>query len=121
MAPTEVLVQQHYRTFLRLFEGEPVKIVMLSSSVGQKDKKEIIDGLGDKDIDIVIGTHALFQKDVVFERLGLVITDEEHRFGVRQRVSIVGKGHLIDHENERDADSQDARDIDSRRIGYLGD
>ncbi|MFA6721948.1 MAG: ATP-dependent DNA helicase RecG [Bacilli bacterium] len=97
MAPTEVLVQQHYRTFLRLFEGEPVKIVMLSSSVGQKDKKEIIDGLGDKDIDIVIGTHALFQKDVVFERLGLVITDEEHRFGVRQRVSIVGKGHLIDH------------------------
>lgn len=97
MAPTEVLVQQHYQTFLRLFEGVPVKIVMLSSSLAQKDKKEIIDGLGDKDIDIVIGTHALFQKDVVFERLGLVITDEEHRFGVRQRVSIVGKGHLIDH------------------------
>lgn len=97
MAPTEVLVQQHYRTFIQLFENEPVKIEMLSSSLTAKDKKNIIDGLHEKDIDIVIGTHSLFQKDVVFESLGLVVTDEEHRFGVKQRVSIVGKGHLIDH------------------------
>ncbi|MCK9537312.1 MAG: ATP-dependent DNA helicase RecG [Bacilli bacterium] len=97
MAPTEVLVQQHYQTFLQLFANEPIRIEMLSSSVNQKDKQVIIDGLYEKDIDIIVGTHALFQKDVAFERLGLVITDEEHRFGVRQRVSIVGKGHLIDH------------------------
>jgi len=97
MAPTEVLVQQHYQTFLHLFANEPITIKMLSSSLASKDKKTVIAGLGGKGIDIVIGTHSLFQKDVEFERLGLVITDEEHRFGVRQRVSIVGKGHLIDH------------------------
>ena len=62
-----------------------------------KNKKDILDGLSDGSIDIVIGTHSLIQKDVTFKHLGLVVTDEEHRFGVRQRVSMVGKGYLIDH------------------------
>ena len=97
MAPTEVLVQQHYKTFTELFADMPLKIEMLSSSLAQKEKKAIIDALYEKEVDIVIGTHALFQKDVIFDRLGLVVTDEEHRFGVKQRLSIVGKGHLIDH------------------------
>lgn len=97
MVPTEVLAQQHYKTFVELFKNEDVKIEMLSSSVATKDKKNILEGLISQEIDIVIGTHALFQKNVEFEKLGLVITDEEHRFGVKQRVSIVGKGHLIDH------------------------
>lgn len=97
MVPTEVLANQHYNTFKELFLRENVNIVMLSSSVAPKDKKVILNDLLEGNIDIVIGTHALFQKDVVFKNLGLVITDEEHRFGVRQRVSIVGKGHLIDH------------------------
>lgn len=97
MVPTEVLAQQHFQTFRKLFENTGVNIQMLSASLSPKEKKEILDGLLNKDIDIVVGTHSLFGKDVVFDRLGLVITDEEHRFGVRQRVSIVGKGHLIDH------------------------
>ncbi len=97
MVPTEVLAQQHYRTFVDLFQNEQVTIAMLSSSIASKDKKFTLSGLADKKVDIVIGTHSLFQKDVEFERLGLVVTDEEHRFGVKQRVSIIGKGHLIDH------------------------
>lgn len=97
MVPTEVLANQHYKTFCELFKNEDVNIVMLSSSVSQKDRKVILSDLAEKKIDIVIGTHSLFQKDVIFNHLGLVITDEEHRFGVRQRVSIVGKGYLIDH------------------------
>jgi ATP-dependent DNA helicase RecG len=97
MVPTEVLAQQHYKTFLELFKNKDIKIEMLSASVATKDKREILSGLISKEVDIVIGTHALFGKDVEFERLGLVITDEEHRFGVRQRVSIVGKGYLVDH------------------------
>ena len=97
MVPTEVLANQHYKTFCELFEKEDISIVMLSSSVSQKDRKVILSDLAEKKIDIIIGTHSLFQKDVEFNNLGLVITDEEHRFGVRQRVSIVGKGYLIDH------------------------
>lgn len=97
MVPTEVLANQHYNTFKELFANENINIVMLSSSVAPKDKKIILSDLFDKKVDIIIGTHSLFQKDVVFHSLGLVVTDEEHRFGVRQRVSIVGKGHLIDH------------------------
>lgn len=97
MVPTEVLANQHYKTFCELFRNDDVNIVMLSSSVSQKDRKVILSDLSTKKIDIIIGTHSLFQKDVEFNSLGLVITDEEHRFGVKQRVSIVGKGYLIDH------------------------
>ena len=103
MVPTEVLAQQHYNTFLDLFKnqtlnGRKINIELLSSSVvSQKERNELLTRLANGDIDIIIGTHALFQKDVKFKKLGLVITDEEHRFGVKQRVSIVGKGYLIDH------------------------
>lgn len=97
MVPTEVLANQHYQTFKELFLGTDIKIVLLTSSVLQKDKKEIVDSLKNGEVNIIIGTHSLFQKDIEFKKLGLVITDEEHRFGVRQRVSIVGKGYLIDH------------------------
>lgn len=97
MVPTEVLANQHFKTFGELFKGTDVKIEMLSSSLLASTKKSILDRLVNGDIDILIGTHALFQKDVEFKNLGLVITDEEHRFGVRQRLSMVGKGYLIDH------------------------
>ena len=103
MVPTEVLANQHYNTFIDLFKnqdlnGRKINIELLSSSVvSPKERLDLLDRLANGDIDIVIGTHALFQKDVRFKKLGLVITDEEHRFGVRQRVSIVGKGYLIDH------------------------
>lgn len=97
MVPTEVLANQHYATFKYFFGKEGVNVALLTSSVNPKDRIAILAKLKNREIDILIGTHALFQKDVEFGKLGLVITDEEHRFGVRQRVSIVGKGYLIDH------------------------
>lgn len=101
MVPTEVLSFQHYKTFSdffgKMFNDEEVKVALLTSSVSPKDKKAILEGLEDGSIDIVVGTHSLIQKDVSFHQLGLVVTDEEHRFGVKQRVSMVGKGYLIDH------------------------
>lgn len=97
MVPTEVLAFQHYQTFTDLFANVKINVALLTSSVTIKEKKEIFNNLEEGKINIIIGTHSLFQKDVVFARLGLVITDEEHRFGVRQRVSMVGKGYLIDH------------------------
>lgn len=97
MVPTEVLALQHYNTFTDLFKHYDIKIEMLTSSVPANEKKAILERLETGEIDIIIGTHALFQKNVEFKRLGLVVTDEEHRFGVRQRVSMVGKGYLIDH------------------------
>jgi len=100
MVPTEVLSFQHYKTFKDLFtiNGKPiVNIALLTSSTLPKEKEEILDQLNDGTIDIIIGTHSLIQKYVSFKHLGLVVTDEEHRFGVRQRVSMVGKGYLIDH------------------------
>lgn len=97
MVPTEVLASQHFITFSEYFKNTNIKVALLTSSVSAKDKKVILEGLDNGDIDIVIGTHSLIQKDVNFKKLGLVVTDEEHRFGVKQRVSMVGKGYLIDH------------------------
>ena len=83
---------------------------MLSASLSGKDRKTILKGLKNKTVDIVVGTHSLFGKDVVFEKLGLVVTDEEHRFGVKQKGFRLSEG-AFDRppENERDADSADAR------------
>ena len=97
MVPTEVLASQHYITFKEFFKNTNLKVALLTSSIPLKDKKEILEELDSGEIDIVIGTHSLIQKDVSFKKLGLVVTDEEHRFGVKQRVSMVGKGYLIDH------------------------
>lgn len=97
MVPTEVLASQHFLTFKKLFACTNLNVALLTSSVSLKERKEILDDLANGTIDIVIGTHSLIQKDVTFNNLGLVVTDEEHRFGVKQRVSMVGKGYLIDH------------------------
>ena len=97
MVPTEILASQHYATFSEYFKNTNIKVALLTSSVSAKEKRVILEGLSNGDIDICIGTHSLIQKDVTFKKLGLVVTDEEHRFGVKQRVSMVGKGYLIDH------------------------
>ncbi|MBP5550718.1 MAG: ATP-dependent DNA helicase RecG [Bacilli bacterium] len=97
MVPTEVLAFQHYKTFSDFFANSEIKVALLTSSITGAAKKEILDDLENGNINIVIGTHSLIQKEVFFKKLGLVVTDEEHRFGVRQRVSMVGKGYLIDH------------------------
>lgn len=92
MAPTEVLSEQHYRTFLRLFEGTDIKISLLTGSTKASEKKAIKSALAQGETDLVIGTHALIEDDVEFSRLGFVVTDEQHRFGVAQRAKIASKG-----------------------------
>ena len=93
MAPTEVLAEQHYRTFQRLFGGTDIKVCLLTGSMKQGEKRVIKEKLESGEIDFAIGTHALIQQDVGFARLGLVITDEQHRFGVNQRTSLLQKGN----------------------------
>lgn len=92
MAPTEVLATQHFETFSKLFENTGIKCELLVGSTKAKDKKAIKEQLKNGEIDLIIGTHALIQEDVEFDRLGLVITDEQHRFGVKQRTGLCSKG-----------------------------
>ncbi len=91
MAPTEVLATQHFKT-LSAFFGEETQIALLTGSVTAKNKRIIREKLANGEIDIVVGTHAIIQNDVEFNNLGLVITDEQHRFGVNQRASLSNKG-----------------------------
>jgi transcription-repair coupling factor (superfamily II helicase) len=85
LVPTTLLAQQHYQNFLDRFADWPVRIEMLSRFVNRKETGEVMGDLADGKVDIVIGTHKLLQGDISFARLGLVIIDEEHRFGVRQK------------------------------------
>jgi transcription-repair coupling factor (superfamily II helicase) len=88
LCPTTLLAEQHYQTFADRFADWPVKVAELSRFRSAKEQAEAIEGLGKGSIDILIGTHRLLQKDVAFSRLGLVIIDEEHRFGVRQKEAL---------------------------------
>lgn len=96
MAPTEILTTQHYQNILRLFEDTPVKVCLLTGKQKAKEKKEIYKKLEEGTIDIVVGTHALISENVIYKNLGLVITDEQHRFGVRQRSTLKNKGMTPD-------------------------
>lgn len=98
MAPTEILATQHYESLTKLFDGTDIKIALLTGSTKIKDKREIKARLINGEIDLIVGTHALIQNDVEFKNLGLVITDEQHRFGVEQRANLAMKGnnpHLL--------------------------
>lgn len=92
MAPTEILATQHYNTIKDMLKNTNIKVALLIGSLTKKEKLEIYTGLASGKIDIIIGTHALIQNDVVYNNLGLVITDEQHRFGVNQRMSLQSKG-----------------------------
>lgn len=96
MAPTEILAVQHYENALKLFSNTKIKIELLTSSVTKKKKEEIYEKLKNKEIDLIIGTQSLIQEKVVFGNLGLVITDEQHRFGVNQRTIFKNKGTMPD-------------------------
>jgi transcription-repair coupling factor (superfamily II helicase) len=85
LVPTTLLVEQHFQNFTDRFSGFPVNIAELSRFRSPKEVAKSLKGLAEGRIDIVIGTHKLLQKDVKFKNLGLVIIDEEHRFGVRQK------------------------------------
>ena len=94
MAPTEVLAEQHFKEAKKLFSN--LKIELLTSSIDKKRKQDIHKRLEHGTVDIVIGTHALIVNNVKFNNLGLVITDEQHRFGVNQRKNLQNKGKLTD-------------------------
>jgi ATP-dependent DNA helicase RecG len=91
MVPTSILAMQHYETFTGLLKGYDINVGLLYSGIKGKMKKEIVDRIRNGDINIVIGTHSLIQEDIEFCNLGLVITDEQHRFGVNQRFSLISK------------------------------
>ena len=95
MAPTEILATQHYQNIKDLL-GDSVHVELLVGSLSKKEKTRIYQGLQDGDIDIIVGTHALIQSDVVYSNLGLVVTDEQHRFGVNQRENLKNKGIMPD-------------------------
>ncbi len=92
MAPTEVLARQHFRDLRRHFERFGIKVLFLSSSLKKSERDEMLSDLASGRGDILVGTHAVIQPDVKFADLGLVITDEQHRFGVRQRSLLTKKG-----------------------------
>ena len=93
MAPTEILARQHLKSFKKEFDPLQITCALLTGGMARKERDKIIDSLNNGKIDLVIGTHALIQKDVKFEKLGLVIIDEQHRFGVNQRRKLVEKGN----------------------------
>ena len=97
MAPTEVLARQHMENLEKMKEeyGLPVHPVLLTGSVKGKTRKEVYRQIASGEADIIIGTHALIQEAVEYKDLGLVITDEQHRFGVRQRENLAGKGNAV--------------------------
>lgn len=95
MAPTEVLARQHYETITALFEEQGIekKAVLVTGSMTAKEKRLAYETIASHEADIIIGTHALIQEKVVYDKLALVITDEQHRFGVGQRELLSSKGH----------------------------
>lgn len=92
MAPTEILAVQHYKTLSGFLEPLGVKTILLTGSMTAKEKREVKNQLSEGSAAVAVGTHAIIQKDVEFFSLGLVITDEQHRFGVAQRAALAGKG-----------------------------
>ena len=96
MVPTEVLANQHYEGFLRLMEEQNIASchpVLLTGSTTARQKREIYQKIADGEVNVIIGTHALIQERVEYKNLGLVITDEQHRFGVRQREALTTRGN----------------------------
>lgn len=96
MAPTEILAEQHYANLQEAFESFDINMVLLTGSTKTKERREILEKLINGEIDIIVGTHALIQDDVIFKHLGLVIIDEQHRFGVEQRRKLREKGERPD-------------------------
>ena len=96
MAPTAILASQHLESFRQILEPFNIRCELLVSSVTKKKKEEILEKLKKGEIDVLIGTHALLEEDVIFKNLGFVVTDEQHRFGVKQRATIASKGNNPD-------------------------
>lgn len=96
MAPTEILAMQHYLEAINLFKNFDIKVEILTGSTTNKNKEILKEKLSKGEIDLLIGTHALIEDNVIFKNLGMIITDEQHRFGVNQRNKLSTKGNNID-------------------------
>lgn len=94
MAPTELLAEQHFKNFSTWFSALDIKVTWLTGSIRGKAREEVSQKISIGEYHIVIGTHALFQKDISFANLGMIVIDEQHRFGVDQRLSLLNKGTL---------------------------
>ena len=97
MAPTEILAEQHFATISRMLSGLPVRVELLTGSTKQKDRPAILQGLADGSVDILVGTHAVLEDNVQFSNVGLVVIDEQHRFGVVQRAKMWAKNNIPPH------------------------
>ncbi len=96
MVPTEILAQQHWKNIICYTQSLGVKVDLLVGSLKSSEKKKVLENLSLGEVDLVVGTHALFQEKVLFKDLGLVIIDEQHRFGVKQRLNLLQKGDNVD-------------------------
>ena len=96
MTPTTILANQHYIELSQYFEKLEINVEIITSSSTKKQKEKIIEKLKNNDIDILIGTHSIIEDNVEFNNLGLVVTDEQHRFGVKQRMKLSAKGNVVD-------------------------
>lgn len=96
LVPTTILAQQHYNTFRQRFQGHPVRVEMLSRFLTRAEIQAVVQGVARSEVDIVIGTHRLLQKDIAFKNLGLLVIDEEHRFGVTHKERIKQMRKLVD-------------------------
>lgn len=97
MAPTEILAEQHYATFVHMLSGLPVRVELLTGSVKGKRRKDVLDGVENGEVQILVGTHAVLEDTVIFKSLGMVVIDEQHRFGVAQRARLWGKNDNPPH------------------------
>ena len=95
MAPTEVLANQHFESFQKIFEPAGIKVVLLTGSLKARGKREALEQVKNGEAQMIVGTHAVIQKGVEYHNLGLAITDEQHRFGVRQRSTLADKGENV--------------------------
>jgi ATP-dependent DNA helicase RecG len=96
MAPTEVLARQHLKTMAPLAEAAGLRLAILTGRERGREREEMLERLAQGDLDLLVGTHALFQEEVVFKDLALAIVDEQHRFGVHQRLALARKGEAVD-------------------------
>ena len=123
MAPTEILAEQHYRKLARGSTAWTCEIAWLAGRLPAKARKKALAALASGDAQFAVGTHALFQEGVEIPQLGLAIVDEQHRFGVAQRLALRGKGagRGAPADDERDADPAHAGDDVLRRPRRVGD
>src|SRR5947207_10862966 len=96
MAPTEILARQHIKTIAPLAEGAGLRVAILTGREKGRERRDVLERLDAGQIDLLVGTHALIQDDVVFKALALAVVDEQHRFGVRERLALTAKGEAVD-------------------------